>query len=71
MPGLGGLLPRGIYSGGGPAPRGVPGLGGLLPGGTWSRREAGIPACTTEADPSGETATAADDTHQIGMHSCL
>ena len=35
--------------------------GGLGPG--------GIPACT-EADPPGETATAADGMHPTGMHSC-
>ena len=29
----------------------------------------GIPACT-EADPSGETATATDGMHPTGMHSC-
>ena len=37
--------------------------GGSAPGGD------GIPACT-EADPPGETATAADGTHPTGMHSC-
>ena len=33
-------------------------------GGGW-----GIPACT-EADPTKQTATAADGTHATGMHSC-
>ena len=48
-------------------------LGGcLVLGGTWSGGGGlvGIPACT-EADPPGETATAADGTHPTGMHSCL
>ena len=50
------------------APRGVSVPGGyLVLGGVHSR---GIPACT-EADPPGETATAADVTHPTGMHSCL
>ena len=76
VPGLGdawsgGSAPRGDLLWGGLFPGVVPGLGGLLPGGTWSRREAGIPACTTEADPPGDTATAADGTHPTGMHSCL
>ena len=70
---LGGLV-GGVWSGGvwsqgmclvlgGSAPRGVSCLGLGL-----SATE-GIPACT-EADPPGETATAADGTHPTRMHSC-
>ena len=65
VPGLEG----GVWSGGK-----VPGQGGAWswgcagPRGTWSG--GGIPACT-EADPPGETATAADGMHPNGMHSCL
>ena len=46
-------------------------LGGLLPGGclVLGVGVPGIPACT-EADPPGETATAAHGTHPTGMHSC-
>ena len=53
----GGLLPGGSVCSGGCLVQ-----GGLLPG-------VGIPACT-EADPPGETATAADGMHPTGMHSC-
>ena len=53
-----GCLVPGVCSGG------VPGPGGSAP------RRVGIPACT-EADPPGETATAADGTHPTGMHSCF
>ena len=56
---------------------GLPGHGWwcLVPGGAWSQGVpgpggVGIPACT-EADPPGETATAADGTHPNGMHSCI
>ena len=56
----------GAWSGGVPGPGGVSAPGGcLVPG-----RGVGIPACT-EADPPGETATAADGTHPTGLHSCL
>ena len=61
--GEGGVCSRGVWSGG-VWSRGVSGPGGCL---VWG---VGIPACT-EADPPGETATAADGTHPTGMHSCL
>ena len=71
VPGPGGcLVLEGVcaWSRGVPAPRGC-----LLPGrgGAWSRGGGGvgIPAYT-EADPAGETTTAADGTHPTGMHSC-
>ena len=70
MPGpMGGLLWGRCLVQGGAWSQGL--LGG---GGAWFLGSApgGIPACT-EADsppPSGETATAADGTHPIGMHSC-
>ena len=54
----GGAWSQGVWSGGS-APGGY-----LVPGGG-----VGIPACT-EADPPGDTATAADGTHPTGMHSC-
>ena len=44
---------------GGEGVRGGPGPGGF-----------GIQACT-QADPPGETATAADGMHPTGMHSCF
>ena len=59
-----GAWSQGAALGGCLVPGGMPGLGPcLVPGGV------GIPACTV-ADPSGETATAADGTHPTGMHSC-
>ena len=54
----------------------VPGVcllpGGVsAPGGEVSAPGGGIPACTEADTPlPGETATAADDTHPTGMHSC-
>ena len=52
----------GLLRGWGACSQGVCSEGVPVPGG------AGIPACT-EADPPGETATAADGTHPTGMHS--
>ena len=62
----------GIWSLGSLVPGGAWFQGGLVLGGAWSRGgvgPGGIPACT-EADPPGETATAADGMHPTGMHSC-
>ena len=59
------VCPRG--RGGGGWSQGCLLLGGL-PGPGGGGGGVGIPACT-EADPPGETATAAEGMHPTGMHS--
>ena len=60
--------PGGVWSGWVSAPRGCLLPGGCLLQGVVYARGGRVPACT-EADPPGETATAADGTHHTGMHS--
>ena len=67
---LGVLCQGDVWSGWMPGPGGGSASGGLLPGCVPGPGGGGIPA-GTEADPPGETATAADGIHPTGMHSCL
>ena len=59
MPGSG----RDAWFQGVPGPYLVP--GGSAPGGVW------YPTCTEADPPPGQTATAADGMHPIGMYSCF